>query len=442
MKIAIVGTGYVGLVTGTCFADMGNEVTCIDVDRNKIEGLKNGVMPIYEPGLEELVKRNYAQGRLKFTTSISEGIKEATYIFIAVGTPPFEDGSADLSHVLEVAEDIGGCLNHYAVIIDKSTVPVGTAGRVKHTVVMGLNKRDLTIGKNRVDFDVVSNPEFLKEGDAIRDFLQMDRIVVGTDTERAEDAMRELYQSFTGGEGVIFMDVKSAELTKYAANAMLATRISFMNELSVLCEKTGADIEHVRVGIGSDKRIGHAFLKAGVGYGGSCFPKDVRALISTAREHGCRVSIPEAAAAVNERQRINFFTKIENRMQDLDGQKFAIWGLAFKPETDDMREAPAIDVIKWLTAAGALVSVYDPEAMDAAREIFSSGEVEFCDNMYDTLDRAHALIILTEWHHFRNPDFAKMIKAMTTHIIFDGRNMYDPITMCNNGFDYYSIGRK
>ncbi|HOO73497.1 MAG TPA: UDP-glucose/GDP-mannose dehydrogenase family protein [Spirochaetota bacterium] len=439
MRIAVVGSGYVGLVTGTCFADMGNDVWCIDIDQKKIENLKNGNIPIYEPGLEELVKKNYADGRLRFTTDIKEGISEALFVFIAVGTPPEEDGSADLQHVIQVARDIGSVMEKYLIIIDKSTVPVGTAEKVRAAVKAELDKR----GRNDLEFDVVSNPEFLKEGDAIEDFLRPDRVIIGTDNVRTGELMRELYSAFVRqGDRVLVMDIPSAEMTKYAANAMLATRISFMNELSYLCEKTGADIESVRHGIGSDSRIGRSFLYAGVGYGGSCFPKDVKALIHTSKQLGHNLKILTAVEDVNKWQRERFVEKVLERFGDkIKGMKFAVWGLAFKPNTDDMREAPSIDIINSLRKKGASFRAYDPIAIETARAIIGDEAVSYEKKNYDVLEGSDALFIVTEWHHFRKPDFEKMKSLLKNPVIFDGRNLYEPSRMKELGFEYYCIGR-
>ncbi|MBN2157800.1 MAG: UDP-glucose/GDP-mannose dehydrogenase family protein [Spirochaetes bacterium] len=439
MKLAVIGTGYVGLVTGTCFADMGNDVWCIDIDKTKIENLKKGVLPIYEPGLEELVKRNYGEGRLRFTTDLREGISEVTFAFIAVGTPSDEDGSADLQHVLDVGRQIGRFVEKYIVIVDKSTVPVGTAEKVRAVVGEELEKR----GKGDVPYDIVSNPEFLKEGSAVEDFIRPDRVIIGADNQRAAELMRELYSTFVRkGDRVMLMDIPSAELTKYAANAMLATRISFMNELAQLCEVTGADIESVRRGIGSDSRIGNAFLYAGIGYGGSCFPKDVKALIYTLRGNGFKARILSAVEEVNHLQRNNFIDKVVSRMgENLSGKTFAIWGLAFKPQTDDMREAPSIAIINGLRSRGASFRAYDPIAVENARRILGDENITYYNNNYETLQAADALLLLTEWHHFRKPDFDKIKKLMKSPVVFDGRNQYEPDKMKKLGFNYYSIGR-
>ncbi len=439
MKVAVIGTGYVGLVTGTCFSDMGNDVWCIDIDEKKIEGLKKGILPIYEPGLEEMVKRNYSEERLQFTTDIKEGIADALFAFIAVGTPPGEDGSADLQHVIGVAREIGRNMEKYLIVIDKSTVPVGTAEKVRAAIREELEKR----GRGDLEFDVVSNPEFLREGDALEDFIRPDRIVIGTDNVRTAELMRELYTTFVRkGDRIQIMDIVSAEMTKYAANAMLATRISFMNELSHLCEKTGADIENVRRGIGSDSRIGNAFLYAGIGYGGSCFPKDVKALIHTLRENGFDPTILNAVEDVNKKQRALFIKKIVDNMgENLSGRTIALWGLAFKPQTDDMREAPSIDIINDLRKRGAFIKAYDPIAKDTAREILGDDNIEYHSNNYDVLEGVDALVLVTEWHHFRRPDFDKIKSLMKKPVIFDGRNQYEPLKMKERGFTYHSIGR-
>ncbi len=439
MKVAVIGTGYVGLVTGTCFSDMGNDVWCIDIDEKKIEGLKNGILPIYEPGLEEMVKMNFNEGRLRFTTDIKEGIADALFAFIAVGTPPGEDGSADLQHVLGVARDIGRNMEKYLIVIDKSTVPVGTAERVRTAIREELEKR----GRGDLEFDMVSNPEFLREGDALEDFIRPDRIVIGTDNVRTAELMRELYTTFVRkGDRIQIMDIVSAEMTKYAANAMLATRISFMNELSHLCEKTGADIENVRRGIGSDSRIGNAFLYAGIGYGGSCFPKDVKALVHTLKENGFDPTILNAVEEVNKTQRKIFIEKILGNMgENLAGKTITVWGLAFKPQTDDMREAPSIDIINELKGKGAFIKAYDPIATDTARDILGDGNIEYHTNNYEALKDADALVLVTEWHHFRRPDFEKMKSLMKKPVIFDGRNQYEPQKMKERGFTYHSIGR-
>ena len=439
MKVTVVGSGYVGLVTGACFAEMGNDVYCVDIDNKKIENLKKGVLPIYEPGLEEIVKRNYSGGRLHFTTDIKEGLDDALFMFIAVGTPPDEDGSADLQHVLSVAREIGRKMEKYVIIVNKSTVPVGTADRVREAVREELTKRDRT----ELEFDVVSNPEFLKEGAAIEDFMRPDRIIVGTDNVRTGELIKELYAPFVrNGHPIFIMDVRSAELTKYAANAMLATRISFMNELSRLCEISGADIESIRQGIGSDTRIGMPFLYAGLGYGGSCFPKDVKALIQTSKEFGLEARVLMAVEDINHEQRMRFAEKVKKHFGgDVKGKTFAVWGLSFKPQTDDMREAPAIDIIGELRKAGAKFRAHDPVAMEVAQSIIGDKGVEYMKNYYDALEGADALLLLTEWNQFRRPDYDRMKSLLKQPLIFDGRNQYDPAKMKELGFTYYCIGR-
>jgi len=439
MNISIVGTGYVGLVTGTCFADVGNQVLCVDKDQDKIEQLLIGKIPIFEPGLERLVSTNVAQDRLHFTTDISAAVTHAEVIFIAVGTPPDEDGSADLSHVLAVARSIGKSLTEYRVIVTKSTVPVGTAEKVRQAIQGELDARGV-----RLEFSVASNPEFLKEGAAIEDFMKPDRIVLGADDDRAIELMRALYAPFNRNhERLIVMDIPSAELTKYAANAMLATKISFMNELSNLAELLDADIELVRQGIGSDPRIGYHFIYPGCGYGGSCFPKDVQALHRTARQYGYDARILEAVENVNQDQKSVLLNKIETQLgSDLSGKTFAIWGLAFKPNTDDMREAPSRVIIDGLLARGASIKAYDPVAAKEASHIYADNSaVCFCDELYSTTDEADALVIVTEWKAFRSPDFARLKQQMTSALIFDGRNIYDPAQLKDLGFKYYGIGR-
>lgn len=440
MNVCVVGSGYVGLVAGACFADSGNEVTCVDIDKNKIDGLNNGIIPIYEPGLDQLIVKNVKEERLFFTTDIESAVKKAAVCFIAVGTPPGEDGSADLKYVLEVARSIGRHMDSYKVIVDKSTVPVGTADKVEAAVAEVLEERGETIG-----FDVVSNPEFLKEGAAIDDFMKPDRVVIGVDSgSRAEELMLELYEPFVRTDNpIIIMDVKSAEMTKYAANAMLATRISFMNEVANLCEKVGADVSNVRKGIGSDSRIGHSFLFPGVGYGGSCFPKDVKALIKTGIEESYHFKLLSAVEEVNELQKkvlinkvINYFDGAEN----LKGKKFAVWGLSFKPKTDDMREAPSIVIINSLLAMGAEVAVFDPVAEEEARTIFGD-KISYESHNYDALSGADALLVVTEWNEFRRPNFERMKSLMNSPLIFDGRNIYKPAEMKKLGFQYFSIGR-
>ena len=436
MKIAVVGTGYVGLVTGTCFAEVGIDVTCIDIDQKKIDGLKEGIMPIYEPGLETMVKKNYEKGRLHFSTNLAESIQDCETAFIAVGTPPGEDGSADLKYVLAVAKSIGENMKNYMVVVTKSTVPVGTAQKVKKEVAAALKKRGVDI-----PFDVASNPEFLKEGAAIADFLKPDRIVVGVESEKAEEIMKKLYKPFLlNGHPTIFMDVPSAEMTKYAANSMLATKISFMNDIPNLCEIMGADVNMVRKGIGSDNRIGNKFIYPGVGYGGSCFPKDVKALIKTAEDNGYTMSVLKAVEEVNERQKSVMVTKVKSHFgSDLKGKTFAVWGLSFKPKTDDMREAPSIVIINALLEMGAKVKAYDPIAMEEAKHDLKD-TITYAKDEYDTLIDADALLLVTEWPEFRIPNFDVVGRLMKSKVIFDGRNIYDKQEVKNLGFDYYGIG--
>ena len=439
MKITVIGTGYVGLVSGTCLAEVGNDVLCLDLDRNKIDILRQGGIPIYEPGLEDMVKRNVAAGRLRFTTDVEESVAHGTIQFIAVGTPPDEDGSADLQYVVAAARNIGRYMQDYKVVVDKSTVPVGTADRVRAALQEELDRRGV-----KFDFNVVSNPEFLKEGAAVEDFMRPDRIVVGTDDERATQLMRTLYAPFQRNhERLIVMDVKSAELTKYAANAMLATRISFMNELANLAEKLGADIEHVRHGIGSDPRIGYQFLYPGCGYGGSCFPKDVQALQRTATEHGFDLKVLNAVEAVNDAQKSVLLQKITARFgEDLSGKNFALWGLAFKPNTDDMREAPSRVVIEGLWARGATVSAYDPVAVHETQRIYGDDpRLRYAEAPMDALRDSDALVIVTEWKVFRSPDFAQIKASLKQPVVFDGRNLYEPETVRAQGLEYYAIGR-
>jgi UDPglucose 6-dehydrogenase len=432
LKIAVIGTGYVGLVAGACFAESGNDVICIDNNAGKVRVLQKGGVPIYEPGLEELVRRNRHEGRLTFSTALAKAVRESAVIFIAVGTPQDEDGSADLKHVLRVARDIGRSMNGYKVIVDKSTVPVGTAVKVRETV-----GRETT-----QPFSVVSNPEFLKQGAAIEDFMKPDRVVIGVEDPRAAELMLELYAPFTRtGAPIMVMDCASAELTKYAANAMLATRISFMNEVANLCEAVGADVDHVRKAIGSDKRIGPSFLFPGIGYGGSCFPKDVQAMIRFASDTNYDFKILQSVEAVNLRQKTRLFAKVKRHFGRLKGKTVAVWGLAFKPKTDDMREAPAIPLIEALLAAGARVQAYDPEAVTVARGIFGK-RITYSPSNYDALKGADALAIVTEWNEFRRPDFARMRSLMRSPVIFDGRNLFTPEQMTQNGFTYYSIGRR
>ena len=439
MRLTIFGTGYVGLVTGTCFAEVGNDVVCVDVDEDKIACLNRGEIPIYEPGLEALVRKNQEAGRLRFTTDPDEAVRHAALQFIAVGTPPDEDGSADLRYVLEVARTIAERMDDYKVIIDKSTVPVGTADRVRAQVQEVLDARGVD-----VPFDVVSNPEFLKEGAAIDDFMKPDRIIVGTDNPRTAELLRALYSPFNRShDRVLVMDVRSAELTKYAANAMLATKISFMNELANLAERLGADIEKVRIGIGSDTRIGYHFIYPGVGYGGSCFPKDVQALTRTAQEVDYEPKILLAVEEVNRRQKRLLFKKIERFFDgDLKGRTFALWGLAFKPNTDDMREAPSRVLMESLWEAGATVRAYDPQAMQECRRIYGDRpDLILCEHPEDVLEGADALVIVTEWQVFRSPDFERIRNTLKEPVIFDGRNIYDPVQMAKMGLHYIAIGR-
>lgn len=438
MKIAVVGTGYVGLVTGTCLAEVGTDVACIDIDQKKIEGLKDGIMPIYEPGLENLVVKNYKKRKLHFTTDIADGIKDADVAFIAVGTPPGEDGSADLQYVLAVASQIGQYMSSYGVVVTKSTVPVGTAEKVRGAVQAELDKRGVAL-----KFDIASNPEFLKEGAAIQDFMKPDRIVVGVDSERAQDTMDKLYKPFImNGHPLIFMDIPSAEMTKYAANAMLATRISFMNDVANLCELMGADVNAVRKGIGSDPRIGSRFIYAGIGYGGSCFPKDVKALIKTAKENDYTMRILEAVEDVNEDQKSVLFNKLTYSIgADLSGKKFAMWGLSFKPNTDDMREAPSLVLIDKIIAAGGEVVAYDPVSMTETKHMIGD-KIKYVDDPYDALDDADALLLITEWSEFKLPHFDIIGEKLKNKLILDGRNVYDRNEMQELGFEYYSIGSK
>jgi len=432
MHLTVVGTGYVGLVSGTCFAEMGNHVTCVDIDERKVEMMRNGEIPIYEPDLDVLFERNLRQGRLSFTTDLAEGIKDAEVVFLALPTPPGEDGSADLKYVLGVAEELGRIMDNYTVIVDKSTVPVGTADKVHAAIAKNAS----------VEFDVVSNPEFLREGVAVDDFLKPDRVVIGTSSERAQKIMEKLYKPFVRqGNPIIFMDERSAEMTKYAANSFLATKITFMNEIANLCELLGADVDNVRRGIGTDNRIGKRFLFAGIGYGGSCFPKDVQALEKTSQENNFDFQILRAVMAVNEGQKTVLFPKMMQYFgNDLSGKKIAVWGLAFKPNTDDIREAPSLYMINKLLEAGATVSAFDPEAMDNVKGVIGD-KIEYCKNQYETLDDADALLIVTEWSVFRTPEFGEIEKRMKSKIIFDGRNLYDLDEMEELGYTYYSIGR-
>jgi UDPglucose 6-dehydrogenase len=440
MKIAVIGTGYVGLVTGTCFAETGNTVTCVDIDKTKVDKLSSGEITIYEPGLEKLFLRNQKEGRLKFTQSLSDAIADAQIIFLALPTPPGADGSADLKYILGVADDLGKLLKptDYKVIIDKSTVPVGTAEKVRAAI--------LNSGTNAItnSFDVVSNPEFLREGVAVEDFMRPDRVVIGTTSERAIKIMNDLYAPFVRqGNPIIFMDESSAELTKYAANAFLAVKISFMNEIAQICERLGADVDMVRKGIGSDERIGKRFLFPGIGYGGSCFPKDVQALAMSADEVNYDFKILDAVMEVNEKQKLHLIPKIKAYFKnDIKGKHFAIWGLAFKPNTDDVREAPAFSIIDSLLAAGATVSAFDPEAMPNSKSYYPEGNITFAENQYDALQQADALIIATEWNEFRTPDFEKIDKLLINKAIFDGRNLFDPAQMEKLGFHYESVGRR
>lgn len=439
MKMTIHGSGYVGLVTGTCFAEMGNEVLCMDIDANKVALLSSGKVPIYEPKLEDLVKSNLAEGRLKFTTDVAAAVEHGLCQFIAVGTPPNEDGSADLQAVLTVAENIAQHLDEYRLIVDKSTVPVGTADKVRETIQKILNQRQLNI-----EFDVVSNPEFLKEGEAVDDFMKPDRIVIGSNSSRATKLLQMLYAPFNrNSDRFITMDIRSAELTKYAANAMLATRISFMNELANLAERVGADIEKVRMGIGSDNRIGYSYIYPGCGYGGSCFPKDVKALKNMADQVNYPAELLEAVEAINTRQKQVIFQKIRKHFKGhLNGKTLALWGLAFKPNTDDMREAPSRVLIEALVSAGATVRAFDPGAMHEAKRIYGNlPELVLCQSPYDALQGADGLAIMTEWKSFRSPDFDRMKACMKQPVIFDGRNLYDPEILWEQGIRYYTIGR-
>lgn len=438
MKISIVGTGYVGLVSGTCFAETGINVTCVDVNAEKIRKLNDGIIPIYEPGLDTIIERNVEKKRLKFTTDIAASLKECEVVFIAVGTPPDEDGSADLQHVLNVAKDVGKYMEEYLVVVTKSTVPVGTAEKVRKAVQQALNDRGVDI-----KFDVASNPEFLKEGAAVADFLKPDRIVIGLDSERVEEAMKRLYKPFLlNGHPIVFMDIPSAEMTKYTANAMLATKISFMNDIANLCEIVGADVNFVRKGIGSDTRIGSKFIYPGTGYGGSCFPKDVKALIRTAKENNYKLRVLQAVEEVNEDQKsilLNKATAYYNG--NFKDKKFAIWGLSFKPETDDMREAPSLVVIDKLLKAGGKVFAYDPQAMEEAKHILED-KVELVKEPYEALIDADGLFIMTEWHEFRYPNFKVMHKLLKDKVIYDGRNIYEVKEMEEYGFNYFCIGKK
>jgi len=432
MRVAVIGSGYVGLVAGTCFADSGNDVTCVDIDERKIKALREGNIPIYEPGLEELVTKNVKEKRLAFTTSLADAVGTAHVVFIAVGTPEGESGDADLQYVIAAAREIGKALKHYTVVVDKSTVPVGTADLVRAAIAEN----------TKHEFDVVSNPEFLKEGAALEDFLKPDRVVIGVSSERARKIMADLYAPFVRTENpILFMDTRSAELTKYAANAMLATRISFMNDIAVICEKVGADVDFVRKGMGSDKRIGYPFLFPGVGYGGSCFPKDVKALVATAREHGIELDLLRAVERTNERQKKSLIEKAKKHFGgDFGGKQFAVWGLAFKPKTDDMREAPSVVVIEALLGKGGKVAAHDPVAVESAKRIFQD-RIVYAETPYEALKGADALFLVTEWNDFRNADFERMRKLMKTPVVFDGRNVLDPGRMRDAGFTYYGVGR-
>ncbi len=438
MKVSVIGTGYVGLVSGTCFSETGIDVVCVDIDKNKIDMLNKGHIPIYEPGLLDIYKRNVEKGRLKFTTDLNSSLVDTDAVFIAVGTPPDEDGSADLKYVLGVARELGKNLDHYMVIITKSTVPVGTSAKIKKAIQEELKAR----GEN-IPFDVASNPEFLKEGNAVADFLKPDRIVVGTESEKAKKVMERLYKPFLlNGHPIIFMDIVSSEMTKYTANAMLATKISFMNDIANLCEIVGADVNHVRKGIGSDVRIGNHFIYPGTGYGGSCFPKDVQALVRTADENGYSLDILKAVEAVNYRQKSVLYNKMTKHFDgDLKGKKFGMWGLAFKPKTDDMREAPSLVIIDHLLEKGAEVIAYDPVAMEEAKRILGD-KIVLANDEYEACIDVDAMIVVTEWSEFRIPNFKVLKKLMKNTVIFDGRNIYDPEEMKEQGFNYYSIGRK
>ena len=440
MNIVVIGSGYVGLVSGTCFSEMGNKVTCVDIDPKKIEKLNNGIIPIFEPGLESMVLKNIENKNLFFTTDLSEAIKDAEIVFIAVGTPMGDDGSADLQYVLAVAKSIGQTMQKRLVVVDKSTVPIGTADKVKATIQKELQEREL-----EMQFDVVSNPEFLKEGAAIADFMKPDRVVIGSESDYATDKMKQLYHPFCmSHDRFIAMDVRSAEMTKYAANAMLATKISFMNEIANICEKVGADANQVRIGIGSDARIGYNFIYPGAGYGGSCFPKDVKALNKIAEEHGHRAELIQSVEKVNDAQKLVIAHKIVERFgENLSGKIFGLWGLAFKPGTDDMREAPAIYIVKELVKRGAKVQAYDPKAMEEAQHCYLEGieNISYVNAKYDVLKEADALILLTEWKEFRSPDFEEIKQQLKLPIIFDGRNQYNAFNLEDKGFEYYQIGK-
>ncbi len=433
MNLTVIGTGYVGLVAGACLADMGNNVICVDNNIEKLEQLKQGIIPIYEPGLDELVKSNVQENRLRFSNDLDSAVKESQVCFIAVGTPQDENGAADLSGVFTVAEQIAKSMNEYKVVVNKSTVPVGTAQKVANIV------KSNTV----YPFDVVSNPEFLKQGNAVDDFLSPDRVIIGSDSEKATRLMQEIYSPFLRtANRIILMDVKSAEMTKYAANSFLATKISFMNEIANLCEKVGADAEMVRVGMSTDTRIGNRFLFPGIGYGGSCFPKDIEALINTGNEFGCEMPLVKSVNKINRSQRELFVKKITNRFgEDLSGKTFGVWGLAFKPKTNDMREAPAITIINELIKRGAKVNAYDPKAMDTSKQLYLKDKITYSRNSYEALEDADAMLLLTEWNEFRRPDFDKIKRLMKSAIIFDGRNQYDPVRLKEKGFEYICIGR-
>ncbi|MDR1068980.1 MAG: UDP-glucose/GDP-mannose dehydrogenase family protein [Clostridiales Family XIII bacterium] len=441
MRIAVIGTGYVGLVTGACFSEMGNDVYCVDADENKIESLKSGIIPIYEPGLSAMVAANAACGRLKFTTSLPEAIKDSELCFIAVGTPMDKDGGADLRYVLAVAKEIGQNIDKYLCVVDKSTVPVGTADKVRAAIRAELDRRGVSI-----EFDVASNPEFLKEGAAITDCMRPDRVVIGADSERAAELLRTVYEPYVRNTGnFLIMDIASAEMTKYAANAMLAAKISFMNEIAGICERVGADVNKVRLGIGSDSRIGYSFIYPGCGYGGSCFPKDVEALIKTAEHHGFSADLLKSVTSVNDRQKHVIGNKVKAKFgNDLIGRKFAVWGLAFKPDTDDMRESSAITIIRDLVEAGATVAAYDPKAADEAKNRYLKDlpNIDYCDSKYDTLRNSDAMILVTEWKEFRSPDFYEIKKRLKIPVIFDGRNQYDAKLLDKIGIEYHQIGVK
>lgn len=439
MKVSIIGSGYVGLVAASCFAEMGNHVVCVDIDADKIEKLKKGIVPIYEPGLEVLVQENYTKGNLIFTTNIDEALSVSEIVFIAVGTPMGEDGSADLKYVLQAAKSIGDMMQHHLVIVDKSTVPVGTADKVRETIQKSLNQRN-----SNLTFDVVSNPEFLKEGAAIKDFMHPDRVVVGAENESSMELMQNLYAPFTmSNDRFIGMDIRSAEMTKYAANAMLATKISFINEIANICEKVGADVNQVRTGIGSDKRIGYQFIYPGCGYGGSCFPKDVKALINIANNHGYSPSLIKSVEEVNNTQKEILFKKLTSQLgNNLSGKTIAIWGLSFKPETDDMREAPSINLINSIVQAGGKVNAYDPKAIQEAKYYLKGVDVNYYENKYDALDNANALVLVTEWKEFRSPDFDKITSKMKGDLFIDGRNQFKSGFIKSKGLKYLQIGVK